>query len=207
VISYAQARIQARHGARPDARAWAMIHASVTLGSLLENARRSSLESWVAGLDPGAPRAEAEKLLRERLRSRIAEAARWMPEAWRPAVLRTASLIDLPERQRELRGKADEERAAAVRREWLAGWRDLWPDCAAEEREALEELVRVVEAHLERFARSPPDDAEPLRLALRLRVEALFRRHALGPAAAFEHLLLAALEAERLRAELMERVQ
>jgi hypothetical protein len=206
MIEFAQARMQARHGARPEARAWAMVHASVSLGALLENARSSSLESWIAGLDPGAPRAEAERLLGDRLRGRIAEVARWMPDAWRPAVLHTSSLIELPARQRELRGTGDEERAAAARREWIAAWRSLWPDGPAEEREALDELVRGVESHLERFARASPDDAEALRLALRLRVESIFRRHALGPAAVFAHLLLVALEAERLRAEIMERL-
>lgn len=205
MIDYALARIHARHGARPEARAWAMVHAAVTLGSLLENARGSALESWIAGLDPATPRAEAERLLHERLRGRIAEAARWVPEAWRPAVMHTASLIDLPARQRRLRAGGDEERAAAARREWLAAWRDLRPGCTADEHAALEELVRTVEAHLERFAHASTDDAESLRLALRLRVESLFRRHALGPAAVFDHLLLLALEAERLRAEIMGR--
>jgi hypothetical protein len=128
-----------------------------------------------------------------------------MPEAWRPAVVRAESLLELPARQRELRAAGDEEGAATVRREWLAGWRALWPDPADETRAALEELVRAVEAHIERFVRAAPEDAETLRLALRARVEALFRRHALGPAAAFDHLLLLALEAERLRAEVMER--
>ena len=207
MIDYAQARIQARHGTRPEARAWAMVHASVTLGALLENARRSSLESWIAGLGVGAPRAEAEQLLRERLRERIAEVARWMPEAWRPAVLHATSLIDLPTRQSELRGADDEERAAALLREWLARWRQLWPPCGDDDRAALEELVRAVEAHLARFARAAPDEAESLRQVLRLRVQALFRRHATGPAAAFDHLLLLALEAERLRAEIMGRCE
>lgn len=205
MIDYAQARMQTRHGARPAARAWAMVHASVTLGALLENARGTALESWFAGLDPTASRAEAERLVEERLRERIAEVAAWMPEEWRPAVVHTASLLGLPARQRELRLAGDEERAAAARRDWLDGWRALWPDPSGETREQIDELVHAVEAHLERFVRAAPEDAESLRLALRLRVEALFRRHALAPAAAFDHLLLLALEAERLRAEVMER--
>ena len=204
-MGYAQARMQARHGTRPGTRAWALLNASTTFAAALENARASSLESWTAGLDPAARPADVERMLRERLLGRIAEAARWMPETWRAAVLWTQALLELPPRQRRLREAADEDRAAAVRREWLAHWRTLWPPCAAEERDALEELVRTVEAHLERFSRATAEEAEPLRLALRARVETLFRRHAPGPAAAFDHLLLLALECERLRAALLGR--
>ena len=35
-MAYAQARMQSRHGARPDPRSWAQLHAAVTLASLLE---------------------------------------------------------------------------------------------------------------------------------------------------------------------------
>lgn len=204
-IAYAQARMQARHGARPDARAWAALHAAITLASLLERARAGPLDSWTAGLDPAGAPQDIERVLRDRLRGRIEELARWMPSSWQPAVSWTRSLIDLPARQQALRETGDEERAAVLRGEWLAEWRRLWPDCGAEERDAIEELVHAVEAHLQRFARASPDDAPGLRLALRARVETLFRRHALGPAAAFDHLLLLALECERLRAELVAR--
>jgi hypothetical protein len=224
-IDYAQARIQARHGARPDPATWASLHASITLAALLENARASPLEAWIAGLDAGCTFDELEAALRARLRGRIDEVARWMPEAWRPAVLWTRVLLDLPVRQHVLRGRTalpwmardrglggvlreppDDERAALARQDWIAAWRVLWPRACAADHEALEELVRAVESHVESFARAPPEEAASLRLALRARVETLFRRHALTPAAAFGHLLLLALEAERLRAELVARV-
>lgn len=204
-VAYAQARMQARHGSRPDARAWARLHAAITLASLLETARGGPLASWTAGLDPAGAREDIERVLRDRLRGRIEELARWMPSQWRAAVSWTRSLIDLPARQQALREAGNEERAAALRAEWLAEWRRLWPDCSEEERDALDELVHAVEDHLQRFARASPDDAQGLRLALRARVETLFRRHTLGPAVAFDHLLLLALECERLRAELVAR--
>jgi hypothetical protein len=204
VIDYAQARMQARHGAAPQAHTWALVHASMTLGSLLENARGSALESWIAGLDPAATRAEAEKLIEERLLARIEELAAWMPEEWRAAVAHTRALLALPARQRELRRIGDAAGADAIRRAWLERWRALWPIGTGEE-EPIGELLRAVDAHLERFARAPPEEAEALRLALRDRVGSLFRRHALTPAAAFDHLLLLALEAERVRAEVLGR--
>ena len=204
--AYAQARIQARHGARPDPGTWAAVHASITLGALLENARASPLEPWIAGLDAGCTLDQLERVLRDRLRGRIEEVARWMPPSWRPAVLWTRELLDLPAAQRLLRERADEERAARVRGEWLEAWRRLWPRCGDEDRGELEALARTVESHIREFERAPADEAANLRLALKARVETLFRRHALGPAAAFDHLLLAALEAERLRAELVGRV-
>jgi hypothetical protein len=205
-IGYAQARIQARHGARADPVAWAAVHASITAGALLANARASPLETWIAGLDAGCTLDLLERLLRDRLRGRIEEVARWMPSQWRPAVLWIRELIDLPAAQRRLRARADEEGAVRVRSEWLDAWRRLWPRCGDDDREALEALVRTVESHIVQFARAPADEAANLRLALKARVETLFRRHALGPAAAFDHLMLLALEAERLRAELVSRV-
>ena len=205
MMDFAQARMQARHGERPDARAWALLHASTTLAALLESARASPLESWTAGIDPAARPEDIEALLGQRLRDRINEVSRWMPEAWVPSMIWTTTLLDLPARQRALRATGDEEAAAAVRHEWLERWRALWPDCGADDRAALEELVDAVEAHLQRFARADPDEAEALRLALRARVEVLFRRHALGPAAAFDHLLLLALECERVRSEILRR--
>jgi hypothetical protein len=223
-IEFAQARMQARHGKRPDAGSWATLHAAITLATLLDNARASSLEPWIAGLDAGCTQDELELLLRERLRGRIAEVAGWMPDAWRPAVLWTRVLLDLPAMQYIARGgaprrwmradpavsprladPADEERALHARHLWVEAWRTLWPHGSAEQRAALEELAATVETHLLAFQQAAPDDAASLRTQLQGRLETLFRRDALTPAAAFEHLALLALDAERLRSELVTR--
>ncbi|HXZ49398.1 MAG TPA: hypothetical protein VEG27_10280 [Usitatibacter sp.] len=218
---FAQARIQSRHGAHPDGAAWAMVHAAVNLSALLEAARASALRPWIAGLDAGSTLDEIERLVRVRLRGRIEEVARWMPQAWRPAVLLTRELVDLPARQRLAAGlgvlpwMADDPALAArparddvasadnPREAWLAAWRASWPRCSAEERAALEELVSTLRSHLAEFARASVEDAWELRRALGARLERLFRRHALLAAAAFDHLALLALDAERLRAELV----
>lgn len=223
-IEYAQARMQSRHGARPDARTWANVHAAITPAALLEAARASALEPWIAGLDASTPAHELELALRERLRARICEVARWMPEEWRPALLWTRALVDLPALQHLARGRpapgwmtrdpaiatrlddaGDEERARRARGAWTEAWRRAWPPGGEDERSALEALARLVEAHLEAFARADPADAPAMREQLGARVQALFRRHALSPAAAFCHVLLAALECERIRAELVAR--
>ena len=223
-IDYAQARIQSRHGARATETAWNAAHASVTLAALLETARASGLKPWVAGIDTTQGEDELELQLRERLRERIAEVAGWMPPEWRAAMRHTALLLDLPARQHLLLGRPalawmaresalapwlnaapDEERAERLRAEWLQAWRALWPDPPAGDAAGLEELVRAVQSHLEAFAASDADDAPALRRALQDRLEVLFRRHALAPAAAFIHVALLALDLERLRGEIVAR--
>lgn len=223
-LDYAQARIQSRHGARASEIAWNAAHACVTLASLLEGARASGLKPWVAGIDATLGEDDLELQLRARLRERIAEVATWMPPEWRPAMLHTRALIDLPARQHLALGRAplawmkldaalapwldaapDEERAARLRAEWLREWRGLWPDPSADDVAALEEVVRLVQAHLERFAGAGADDAPALRRELLARLEVLFRRHALTPAAAFVHIALLALDLERLRGEIVAR--
>ena len=225
-LEYAQARIQARHGARPDSAAWARVHAAISGAALLDAARSASLGGWLTGLDPAPSTHEIELALRERLRARIGEVASWMPEAWRRATLWTRALLDLPALQHLAWGRSpppwmsldpslaphladtpDEERARLVRLAWTETWRRLWPPCAQEDREALDALARLTESHLEAFRRAAPADARDLRESLRARVESHFRRHALSPAAAFCHLLLLALECEQVRAELVARAE
>jgi hypothetical protein len=145
-----------------------------------------------------------------------------MPDDWKPAILWTRVLLDLPALQRVAFGlpptewmtrdevlaprlgePPDDERARRIRRAWLETWRSLWPATSGESRLALEEMVRVFEAHLAAFEHAAAENAWELRRVFQARLETLFRRHVLLPAAAFEHLALAALEAERLRAELI----
>lgn len=93
--------------------------------------------------------------------------------------------------------------AASLRRAWLAEWRRRWPRRA--EHAPLDELAAAVAAHLRRFPATPVAEAWQAREALRARLGRLFRRSLLHPAAAFGYLALAALDAERLRAELVRR--
>jgi hypothetical protein len=223
-LEYAQARMQARYGARPAESAWIALHAAITPAAALECARAGALGKWVSGLDATSPLDEIELGLRERLRERIAEVASWMPSEWRSAVLWTRELLDLPALQRLAAGRPalpwmrrDPRMAARLhdasgeaialnpRREWHDRWWRLWPASGADDRASLEEVARTVEAHVARFGRADAADAWPVRQALRARLETLFRRHALTPAAAFAYLALSTLEVERLRAEIVAR--
>jgi hypothetical protein len=199
-LEYAQARIQARHGARPAEGAWAPLHAAVTLASLLEAARAGALKPWVAGLDAAAGAPPLEHRLREALRAHIEEVATWMPSAWQPALRWTTELIPPSPL-----GPGGGIHTAETREAWLARWRALWPSGGDDDEHAMRSLVEAVESHLAHFARAPLDEAWPLRRALQARIERLFRRFALTPAAAFAHLLLVALDLERLRAEIVAR--
>lgn len=192
-LEYAQARIQARHGKRPAEAAWSPLHSAIDLASLLDMARAGPLEGWVAGLEPSASATDLEQRLHEQLRRYIAEVASWMPAPWQPAVLWTRALADLA------------PHTAQAREAWAVRWRELWPARNCEEEAALETVALEVRAHFARFAVADIDEAWPMRAALQARLTGLFRRFTLTPAAAFAHLLLVALDLERLRAELVGR--
>jgi len=91
-------------------------------------------------------------------------------------------------------------------RAWLIVWRRLWPRTSTEQAHALEEIVRAVAEHSTsmRDAEAPP--SAELRMALKLRLCMQFRRHFETAAATVAHLLLEALDLERLRAGLVRRV-
>jgi hypothetical protein len=88
---------------------------------------------------------------------------------------------------------------------WLVEWRRRWPPCKGEFVRNLEGLQGLLSAHLAAFRASRPDATWGLRRALRERLRLLFHRRLLQPAGPFVYLALAALDLERLRAELMSR--
>jgi len=241
-MDYAQARLQARFGERPDEQVWQRLGETDELPAFLEIARASGLQRWVAGIDASSDSHWMEISLRARWRECVAETAGWMPQRWQPAALWTARLADLPALCHLARGEAPyawmsldpvlrpfavaqgELRAAKlrqdaldfayaqwptpgtpaaealepqVRRAWREQWRRLWPgrgDAAA-----LEDLAALMESRFK----------EPMaaaRQAFLHRLRKQFRRATLRPAAAFAFLAFAALDIERLRADLLGRV-
>jgi hypothetical protein len=87
---------------------------------------------------------------------------------------------------------------------WLSEWQRCWP--RTRERTVLTALITTVQAHRAALATNLHDPtAWTARRALETRVVHIFRRAFLSPVAVFAWLLLAALEAERLRAELVAR--
>ena len=88
---------------------------------------------------------------------------------------------------------------------WAARWQALWPGLRASEREGLLLLYRLLLQHLESFAQATPDAAWPQRQQLAGRLRTLFRQFRYQPAAIFVHLLLVALDVERLRGDILQR--
>lgn len=215
-MDYAQARMQARYGARPAEAQWQRLRIQPSLDGYLAAARATPLGGWLAGIADQADSHQIELALRQRWREAVAELAGWLPGEWQAAVRWTAGLIDLPALAWLAAGEtplAWMEKDAALtaalppleRQGWLAGWRQRWPAVGDDDGAALRRLAAAVEAHLERFRHLPPAAAWDARRALAGEAARHFRRGAGRPAAAFAWMLLLALDLERLRADLVLR--
>jgi hypothetical protein len=86
-------------------------------------------------------------------------------------------------------------------RAWVARWRRTWPACSADEREHLEQVIQLVDAHIARFGCLSVEDTASARAALAAKARVLLRRAPAEPAALVAWLLLTALDIERLRGE------
>lgn len=95
-MDYAQSRLQARFGERPDELLWQMLEAAPEAAAALEIARSSALARWVVGIPPHADSHEIEIALRARWRQCVTEIGSWMPGNWQPALLWSRGLVDLP---------------------------------------------------------------------------------------------------------------
>lgn len=105
-FAYAQVRLQARHGMRPDERVWRRLESIGDLGVYLQAARQTALRSWVAGLQSAHGAHDIELTLRQQYRRTIDEVAHWMPGRWRRPVNWVRRLPDLPALQYLLSGAA-----------------------------------------------------------------------------------------------------
>jgi hypothetical protein len=105
-FAYAQARLQARHGARPDAATWRRLAGIGDLLHFLQTARTTPLRPWVLHFSAQTGVHAMELSLRAQFRHYIAQVASWQPGAWRNAVLWTQRLLDLPALQQLLMGQA-----------------------------------------------------------------------------------------------------
>ncbi len=105
-FAYAQARLQARHGARPDAATWRRLAGIGDLLHFLQTARTTPLRPWVLHFSGRTSVHAMELSLRAQCRHYMAEVASWQPDGWRDAVLWTQRLLDLPVLQQLLMGEA-----------------------------------------------------------------------------------------------------
>ena len=230
---YLQARLQARQGGRPDAAAWSHLEAIRELSPLLRFAADSPFRPWLAGITAETDIHAMEAALRQRWHDLVAEVARWSPDKWRPALRWWGLLPELPLLVHLLAGQAPlpwmaadphwagiaaagtgEDFAAlsgaiagqeSVDAAWLAEWRRRRPALDDDEAVLFAELERRLVEHAAAFRGAAVGDAWTLRRALQARLDSLFRRCLLSPAAAFVFLLQAALDLERLRGAIIRR--
>ena len=189
-LDYALARVAARFGERPDDIAWRTIAVIRDMSALVDAVLQGPLHRWSVGLGSSADAHAIEATLRANWRALVAEVRGWMPRQWQPAVDWAGALVDLAT---DTRDGIDAEAA-------LAGWQREWwrrAPRAARDDPPLRTLGRMLAQH--RAARIEP------RRALCVRLERLYRRSTLDPAAAFVFLALSALDLERLRGELVQR--
>lgn len=245
--SYAQARMQARHGDRLQEADWHALAAIQSAETYVERARASALRRFSEPVNAGMSSHAIERVLRGTWRVYVEEVASWLPTAWRPAAAWTAVLPDLPTIDALLKGEApawtrqdpqlglfaegdpaqrlaalqrsplaplaplapllsDGDRTLALGARWARHWRVLWPKQSAADERALIALARAVRTHVERLAiASAQETSATHRRELEQSATRLFRRHPASPAAAFGHLVLVALDLERLRGGIVRR--
>ena len=226
-FAYAQARAQAQHGRRLSADTWSLVESGVGLAQFLHHVRGTPLARRVEHVSASTSPHVIEHFLRREWYADVATAARWVPARWRPAVTWTARLAVLPWVDHLLHGGAPQpwmhqepslstlapeaanEAGAPVEPAgdgeglagWLRQWRHLCPEDAAADT-GLESLVAQVDRHA---IRREAADAGDWRSGLEVAAVRLLRRHRERPVTVFCHLLLCALELQRLRQGLLQR--
>ncbi len=95
-LGYLQARLQARHGNRPDDADWHLVESSIDLLHFIDALRATELKRWVRGISPDSSAAEMERLLRSNWRDAVAQASSWAPQEWQEALLWCRWLPELP---------------------------------------------------------------------------------------------------------------
>jgi hypothetical protein len=94
--SYAQTRLQARHGARLDEGDWRVLEAARSLDHYLDRSRATSLRRFADRLNAQMSSHAIERTLRAEWRRYVAEVAAWAAPAWQPAVMWVAPIPYLP---------------------------------------------------------------------------------------------------------------
>lgn len=85
-IAYAQARVQARFGSRPDESLWRELEAGRELPHLIEMVRASGLRAAVESLGASMDGHALESRLRSRWATACTEIAGWYPPTWKPSM-------------------------------------------------------------------------------------------------------------------------
>lgn len=88
---------------------------------------------------------------------------------------------------------------------WIQHWRYLWPERKGRATRTFDHFIQYVQAHRELFMQLPVDRTWRQREQLTNKLTIMFRREAYQPVNVFVHLLLVALDLERLRAAILQR--
>ncbi len=104
-FEYVQARLQARYAWRPTEAVWTQLDAAQGFQAYLEGARTTVLKPWVENLSAGSDVHDVEHSVRGTLYTTIHTVARWVPDAWSPAVIWLHWLAYLPALQYLLEGR------------------------------------------------------------------------------------------------------
>lgn len=88
---------------------------------------------------------------------------------------------------------------------WLEHWQRLWPAKKGRQQQTLNELINGVIRHRDVFGQLPVERTWQQRQQLVFKLTMMFRRNACYPVNVFVHLLLVALDVERLRGTMMQR--
>jgi hypothetical protein len=221
-----QARLQARHGERLQEADWRALEAAQSLDQYIERARATALRRFTDAVNPRMSSQTIERALRAAWRGYVAEIAGWVPAEWQAAVLWAAYVPELPAIDAISRGESpawirqdpllsglneNADLAPLTRAEgvpgwrWAAHWQSLWPKGKSDAR-LLAGLSDAVQAHVAQLAQTGPQEtSQRYRGDLARLVTRMFRRHGGTPLAVFSHLVLMALDLERLRGGLVRR--
>jgi len=150
-FAFAQARLQARFGARPVVADWQQIEATRDLGAVLQILRGGPLARWTSRLATRPGLHEMERRLREEWLRAVDEVATWQPEHWREATRWMRWITYLPSLQKLARGG----RAPA----WMRADPVLGPIVAREPLERGPALEGTPLAPLAAGFETPPDVA------------------------------------------------
>jgi hypothetical protein len=194
-FAYAQARLQAQHGRRPDDATWQLLEASRSAAQAIAQARSGPLAAWLQGLDERADAAAIERHLHARWQRQVDAVARWLPARWRAALQQFGRL--------PLLAAADEDSDANT---LLAAWQADWQRSLPADAQPLRQVLRLpAQLLLPRLAGQRGGRATAAAVATQQRLQRLARRHPGSAVAVFSHLALQALELERLRGDLVVR--
>lgn len=216
-FAYAQARLQARHGRRPDHTTWQLLAAQGSAAQAMAQARNGPLGDWLQGLDEHADARAIERHLQARWLQQVNAVARWLPARWRAALQQFARLPLLATAggagdagdagdgglvgEDEVNGIGDHA-PDAVLAAWQADWQRSLP---ADARPLRPLLALPAQWLLPRLAGQGGGRATASSAATQQRLQGLARRHPGSAVAVFAHLALLALDLERLRGELIVR--